>query len=152
MQAAFATQGTQVEPTQTPPVHVEPAAAFETFAQLAPPAPHEMAPCVHSVGRQTAPFTHAEQAPVVSQTPPSQTVPAGRAFWSTQTALPEAQVMTPSRQGWPSSAHETPARHGRQPPSVVQTTSAPHEVPAGWAFIVSVQAGPLLPPHVIVPR
>ena len=142
VQEVAATHATQVGPTHTPPVHALPAATFETLPQVAPPTPQLTLPWVHCEGVHTAPGEHGVHAPLESQTPPGQAVPAGLLLASTQTEAPVLHWVAPSLQGAPTTAHATPARQATQVPPGLQTWSTPHPVPGGWFVPRSVQNGP----------
>jgi hypothetical protein len=90
------------------------------------------------LGTQLAPSWQATHWPDRQTIPLPQEVPFGWSSAAVQSGVPVAQLMAPSRQGWPESEQALPAAHERQAPAL-QTRFVPQAVPFAWSCCVSVQ-------------
>jgi hypothetical protein len=95
------------------------------------PVAQEKVPATQGFGfvEQLPPSVHAEQAPPLQTAPAAQTVPFGSgAAESTQTDVPVAQEVTPTRQGSAFVSQNRPAVQALQTPAL-QTWFVPQLVP-----------------------
>ncbi len=121
-------------PSQKPPLHPVPTAAFDVESTHAcVPVTHDTTPSLHGFGfvAQLAPEVHATHAPELLQTSfVPQVVPAPRFVdASRQRCAPVEQSVTPFLQGVGFVVQLTPAEHALHEPSESQTSFVPHVVP-----------------------